>query len=404
MATAAAQARPATDSGMAGPLTAGLRLTSIDMLRGLVIILMVLDHVRDFFHAQAFTVDPLNPDQTSLALYTTRWITHLCAPSFVFLAGVSAFLKGARDNDAKSLAWFLFSRGLWLVILEWTVVGFGWSFWFIGGFLQVIWAIGLSMMLLSAVVWAGPRVVLALGAVIMLGHNLLGPIDAPDFGQAAPTWNLIHEQGFTNFWGLPVFVAYPVLPWFGIMCLGYGLGGVFLKPDRERVRTLLMLAGGFIGAFLILRCLNLYGDPDGWSARGDFLKTAMSFMDVEKYPPSLHFALITLGISFLLLVLFERVKGPAAELFLTYGRVPLFAYVLHLYLAHALAMLIGTLMGFDPTAFIASIADPSRLKGWGFSLPVVYLVWAFILAVMYPLCQWFGEVKRRRRDWWLSYL
>ncbi len=401
-----AQAQPhlATDAEPAGPIRIDGRLSSIDILRGLVIILMVLDHVRDFFHASAFTINPLDPETSNPALYMTRWITHLCAPSFVFLAGVSAFLKGARDGDTKSLSWFLFSRGLWLIVLELTVINFGWSFGFGAPFLQVIWAIGISMVLLSALVWLGPRAVLLVGVLIVAGHNLLDPIDPPDLGGAAPAWNLIHEQGLMRGEGWALFVAYPALPWLGVICLGYGLGGLFLKPAAERVRTLLILGAGFIAMFLILRGLNAYGNPTPWTQHADGVSTAMSFFDVQKYPPSLQFVLITLGIGFLLLALFERLRGPLAELFLTYGRVPLFVYVLHIYIAHGLAMATGVAMGRDPNDFVEWIADPSKLQGWGFDLWVVWLVWLLVVAILYLPARWFGAVKRRRKDWWLSYL
>lgn len=402
--SAQAQVHKATEAEPVGPLRPGGRLTSIDMLRGLVIILMVLDHTRDYFMAGAFTRDAVDPATSYPALYLTRWITHLCAPSFVFLAGVSAFLKGARDGDARSLSWFLFSRGLWLIFLEIVVVNFGWNFAVAGPLMQVIWAIGVSMVVLSALIWLGPRVVLLLGVAIVAGHNLLDPIDPPDLGQAALAWNFIHEGQFIRPWGIPTFVAYPALPWLGIMCLGYGLGGLFLKPQNERIRTLLILGAGFIMIFLILRGLNLYGDPRPWTGFADPAQTAMSFFNVQKYPPSLHFTLVTLGISFLLLVGFEKLRGRAGELFLTYGRVPLFVYVLHIYLIHALQLAIGVAMGFSASAFIRVFQDPAKQAGWGFDLPWVYAVWLLVLAILFPLARWFGAVKRRRRDWWLSYL
>lgn len=402
--TALAHDRLATDAQPAGPLSAGIRLSSIDMLRGLVIILMVLDHTRDYFLLNGFTTDATNPQTSYPALYATRWITHLCAPSFVFLAGVSALLKGARDGDMKSLSWFLFSRGLWLIVLELTVIGFGWSFAVGAPFLQVIWAIGIGMIVLAALVWAGPRVVLALGIAIIAGHNLLDPIDPPDLGQAAPLWNFIHQFGFPNVGGVTVFLAYPALPWFGIMCLGYGLGHIFLKAPGERIRTLVFLGLTFLAAFAVVRGINLYGDPSKWAVQADGVRTAMSFLNVSKYPPSLLYILPTLGVAFLLLAAFERLRGPVAELFLTYGRVPLFVYVLHIYLLHLMQIAVGAAMGFPPATFINAFSNPQQMNGWGFSLGWVYVAWLVLLAALFPPARWFGKVKRERRDWWLSYL
>jgi len=402
--TAAAQARLATDPEPAGPIGHGVRLTAIDMLRGLVIVLMVLDHTRDYFMTGAFFTNAVDPQTSYPALYVTRWITHLCAPSFVFLAGTSAFLKGARDGDMKSLSWFLFSRGLWLIVLELTVVNLGWNFGISGILMQVIWAIGAGMIVLAGLIWAGPRVVLAIGILIVAGHNLLDPVDRMTGPEADLLWAFVHEDKFITPGGLPMFLAYPFLPWLGIMCLGYGLGSVFLKAKGERIRTFVFFGLAFIAAFLALRFLNGYGDPTPWKTFDDPARTAMSFFNVEKYPPSLMYALATLGPSFLLLALFERLKGPVAEFFLTYGRVPLFVYVLHIYLIHALQIAVGVAMGFRVEQFIKVFEDPSKQQGWGFDLPVVWLVWLVVLAVLFPLARWFGAVKRKRKDWWLSYL
>ena len=402
--SAVSHARLATDAEPAGPLSAGARLSSVDMLRGLIIILMILDHVRDYFMVGAFFRDAVDPATSYPALYATRWITHLCAPGFVFLAGVSAFLKGERTNDARSLSWFLLSRGLWLIVLELTVVNFGWNFGISAPFLQVIWAIGASMVVLAGLVWLGPRAVLAIGIAIVALHNLLDPINPPHLGDAAPVWNLVHEAGFPNLWGVPIFAAYPVLPWLGIMCLGYGLGGMFLKPSGERIRTLIFLGLAFLAAFAILRGLNVYGDPAPWKAFDTPAQTVMSVLNVQKYPPSLLFTLATMGINLLLLAAFERARGPVAEFFLTYGRVPLFVYVLHIYLIHALQIGVGIAIGRPVADFIKVFENPAKQQGWGFDLPVVYLVWLGVVLALFPLARWFGKVKRTRREWWLSYL
>jgi len=402
--SAAPEVRLATDAEPAGPLSAGMRLSSIDILRGLVIILMVLDHTRDYFMTGSFTRNAVDPETSYPALYVTRWITHLCAPSFVFLAGTSAFLKGARDDDTRGLSWFLFSRGLWLIILEVTVVNFGWNFGLTGPLMQVIWAIGMSMVVLAGLVWLGPRAVLAIGIAIVAGHNLLDPVDQMNIGQWQLAWNFVHEDAFVQAGGVPMFIAYPALPWLGIMCLGYGLGFLFLKLPGERIRTLIFLGLTFLVAFAVLRFLNGYGDPTPWRVFEDPARTVMSFFNVEKYPPSLMFTLATLGISFLLLAAFERLRGPVAEFFLTYGRVPLFVYVLHIYLIHALQLAVGAALGFPASAFILVFEDPAKQARWGFDLPVVWLVWLVVIALLFLPARWFGRVKRTRRDWWLSYL
>lgn len=390
-------------------IAVGERIQSVDLLRGLVIALMALDHVRDFFHVSGYALDPLDPAQTTPLLYATRWITHLCAPTFVMLAGVSAYLQFARGKDTATLSRFLLTRGLWLVALELTVIGFGWSFWVPWMiFLQVIWAIGWSMVGLAALVWLPRVAVLAIGIAIVAGHNLLDPITPEQLGGFSLLWQALHAGGPIIVGGQPIGIfAYPILPWFGIMAFGYGLGAVFLAPARERDRTLLMLGAAMIAGFLALRFFNHYGDPAPWSAQSDAVKTAMVFLDVQKYPPSLDYALATLGIMLFLTPALERLRGPAAHFLRTFGAVPLFAYVLHIYLAHALTIIAHAAAGRSPggylNLFYNIFVDQTALQGNGFPLPVTYLAWALVLAILYPLCRWWGKVKRTRRDWWLSY-
>jgi uncharacterized membrane protein len=378
------------------------RLDAIDMLRGLVIALMVLDHVRDFFHADAFVFDPTDPVRTTPLLYATRWVTHLCAPTFVFLAGVSAYLQGVNGKDRPTLSRFLLTRGLWLVLLEVTIVSFGFSFALPFLFLQVIWAIGVSMVILAGLIWLSPRVVLGVGVVIVAGHGLLGPINAADLGAFGLAWQLALEPG-----PLPMgFIPYPALPWLGVMCLGYGLGHVFGKPAAERRRTILTLALAAVALFVVMRLLNGYGDPAPWARQDDAVRTLLSFFNVSKYPPSLLYVLITLGISLASMTALESLRGFFARVLLAYGRTPLFTYVLHIYVVHCAALLAGVVSGFPASGFVNFIGDPSRLVSahWGYGLPVVYVVWLLVLAVLYPLARWFSGVKRRRRDWWLGYL
>ncbi|MET0338904.1 MAG: heparan-alpha-glucosaminide N-acetyltransferase domain-containing protein [Caulobacter sp.] len=378
------------------------RLDVIDLLRGLVIILMVLDHARDYFHAQAFVYDPVDPAQSNLAVFGTRWITHLCAPTFVLLSGVSAYLQRVNGKSPATLSRFLLTRGLWLVFLEVAVVSLGFNFGPVL-FMQVIWAIGASMVLLAALTWAPPQAVGALGAAIIVGHPALAGVDAADLGSWGLLWGFMMELTLIPNLG---FVAYPLLPWAGVMFLGFGLGGLFLKPADERGRMILFLALGMLAAFALLRGLNLYGDPSPWTGQADAARTAMSFLNVTKYPPSLLYVLATLGVSLLLSLALERLRGFAAKVLLAFGRTPLFTYVLHLYILHLSALAIAAAMGFDPMIMFNFVVDPSRAvkAGWGFSLVGAYVAWALTIAALYPLSAWFAGVKRRRRDWWLSYL
>ncbi len=398
----------AHDAPLASPAGAGgvtrsgaARIDAIDKLRGLMIALMVLDHVRDFFHRTAFTADPLEMDSGDPALFMTRWVTHLCAPTFVFLAGVSVFLQRANGKSRGELTRFLATRGAWLILLEVTVVTWGFNF---GGgvFLQVIWAIGASMLAMALLIWLPRMVLLALGVAIIAGHQLLAPVDPPDLGALAPVWSATLEFGP----GLGGFVAYPFVPWLGVMLLGYGLGALFRTTEGPGKRTVLLLAGGMLVLFAVVRGVNLFGDPRPWAAQAEPLWTALSFINVSKYPPSLDFVLVTLGVSLTLLPLLAHLGGLPARVLLAFGRTPLFTYVLHVFLAHGLALVVGATMGVPPSAFFNMLGDPSRAieAGWGFGLAGVYLAWLAVLAMLYPLSRWFEGVKRRRRDWWLGYL
>jgi uncharacterized membrane protein len=391
-------------------LAAGLRLREIDMLRGLVIALMALDHVRDYFLTGSFLFSAVDPDKSYAALYATRWITHLCAPTFVFLAGVSAFLQTAKGKPGAQLSRFLFVRGLWLVALEASVISFAWSFAVpYPFFLQVIWAIGCSMVALAALVWLPRGVVLVIGIAIVGGHNLLGPVTPEQLGDFSIVWKALHEGGRIIVGGAPVgSISYPVLPWIGVMALGYGLGSLFLEPADKRDRLLVTLGLAMIALFVALRWFNLYGDPRPWTPREELVRSVMAFMNVQKYPPSLMYVLATLGIAFLLLPLLARLRGVAARVLLDFGAVPFFFYVAHLYLVHALAIGANAALGRDVSGlfnfFVNMIRGPERYLHLGFGLGGVHVAWIVVLTLLYPLCRWWAGVKRTRRDWWLSYL
>ena len=394
---------PITEKVSPAPAAVAARLPGIDRMRGLVIVLMALDHVRDFFNVDALYFDPTDLTRTYPALFLTRFVTHYCAPTFVLLAGVSAFLHGRKLNDRGALARFLLTRGVWLILLDAIVVSPVWAL-ELGRFhLATLWAIGCSMIALAGLVFLPLRAVPLIGVLIIVSHNLLDPLHAALFGAWAPLWSILHQPGALPF-GLPGGVSYPVLPWIGIMALGYGLGPVFLEPAGTRAWQLTLLGLASIVLFLLLRGTNFYGDPHPWSQQRDSMMTALSVLNVSKYPPSLLYALVTLGPALLLLPAMERFGGFAGEVLATFGRVPLFIYLLHLYAAHAAAVALFLAEGFDYDQLRGFGAQAAPPAGLGLSLPATYAAWILIMAALYPACRWFANVKRRRHDWWLSYL
>lgn len=404
----------------AAGLTAGARVSEIDMMRGFVIVLMALDHVRDYFlggPGMAGIGNLLDPDTTTPALYITRWITHLCAPTFVFLAGVSAYLQFAKGKTTPKLSLFLLTRGLWLIFLELTLISFGWSFGFpYVLFMQVIWAIGFSMLALAALVWLPRLAVLAIGIAIIAGHNLLDPLSAEQLGMS---WTFLHDGGPAFIGETPVgLFGYPILPWIGIIALGYGLGAVFTQPPEKRNRTILLMGVGMLALFFVLRFTMIYGDPafatgpEGpwrdWREQSSAGAAIMLFFDVQKYPPSLQYTLVTLGIMFMLWPVFSRLRGPVASVLNTFGAVPFFFYVLHIYLIHLLSIAVNAAAGNNVDGLFNYMLNvftaPEKLAGIGFPLVWTYLAWIVVLAMLYPLCRYWQQLKARRRDWWLSYL
>ena len=374
------------------------RVASIDILRGLVMVLMALDHVRDFFTDVRF--DPLDLSQTTAALFLTRWITHFCAPTFVLLAGVSAYLTG-RSCTRAELSRFLWTRGLWLVVLEVTLMSLVWTFnvrYDHGLFLQVIWAIGVSMLVLAALVHLPMPQIAAFSLLIIGGHNLLDGIEPQSFGAWAPLWSLLHVQEPIPYG----FVAYPLIPWIAVMSLGYCIGSLFDLERERRRQWFVYLGAGSLTLFVLLRATNVYGDPIDWTLQSTTVRTLLSFVDVQKYPPSLQYVLLTLGAALLSLAALESVRGKFAEVLRTFGRVPLFFYVLHVALAHLAAGIVGLATGFGTALLSGDFMQVPQQ--WGFGLPVVYLAWLLVIATLYPACRWFAAVKRRRDDWWLSYL
>ncbi|MBC7834389.1 MAG: DUF1624 domain-containing protein [Phycisphaerales bacterium] len=387
------------------------RLSSIDTLRGAVIVLMALDHARDFFMPLPFAPEDL--ERTTPAIFLTRWITHFCAPVFILLAGTGTYLwghgkvvGGARRCRAETSR-YLLTRGLWLIVLELTVVKLGWtadldySF----SFLQVIWAIGASMVVLAGLVWFPLWTVLAFGVVMIGGHNLLDGVTAREVGFPPWLWSILHE-GWSQVHlgrGAQLMVIYPLVPWIGVMACGYALGAVFRMERPARWRILLSLGAAIVLLFVALRAINIYGDPRPWSIqeRGG-VYTVLSFLDVQKYPPSLAFLLMTLGPALIALALLECAGGWLARVLRTFGRVPLFFYVLHLYVIVGPAAAYA-LLRFGRQALNWNMFNPPppeyALPLWG-----LYPVWLGVVAALYPACRWFAGMKARRRDWWLGYL
>ena len=396
-------------------LGARARLDSVDLLRGIVMVVMALDHVREFFHTHSLDYDPTDLSKSDTALFFTRWVTHFCAPTFVFLAGAGAFLSTSRGKTRPELARFLLTRGLWLILLEVTLVRFGWFFNFNYHFvfLQVIWVIGCSMILLAGLVFLPARWVAAFGLLLIFTHDALDSVRAENFGGFRWLWVLLHETNVVAPRpGVLVLMAYPLVPWVGVMAAGYAFGRLLLFERERRRRVLLRLGAASVALFVVLRAANVYGDPRPWSPQASGWLTFLSFLNTSKYPPSLLFLLMTLGPAILALALFDRPPGvrtaPLARPLVVFGRVPMFYYLLHVPLIHLVALLFacagGAPAGWLFQNWIVPSTPPSRPPQWGYGLPLVYAVWAAVVAALYPLCRWFARVKARRRDPWLSYL
>ena len=399
------------------------RIDAIDHLRGIVMVIMMLDHTRDFIHNATFQFAPEDLSRTNVALFFTRWITHFCAPTFVFLAGTGSYLQLARGKSKRELSRFLFTRGLWLIILEFTLVRFGFTFnvnYSFFGVMQVIWVIGLSMIVLAALIYLPTRIVGLFGIVMIALHNLLDGIlvegwrgpQSPVPSFRAKLWMILHQQfeAFPILWFFPspvVVVIYPLIPWVGVMAAGFAFGSIYNIGSDLRRRMLLIIGGGLSVLFVVIRGINIYGDPSPWFTQKSILFTILSFINTTKYPPSLLFLLMTLGPAILALGLFEKTStegNPVSRFFITFGRVPLFFYLLQWPTAHLISVILHFAFG-KPVLWLFQNQGPGvPPPGVGFNLVVVYLSWFTGVVILYPLCKWFADVKARRRDWWLSYL
>jgi uncharacterized membrane protein len=390
------------------------RVDSIDALRGTIMIIMALDHVRDMIHRAAMSSSPTDLATTTPVLFLTRWVTHICAPVFMFTAGLGVYLWWQRGRTKGQLSRYLATRGLWLVFLEVTVMRLAYNFDFAQSYpilLLVLWALGGCMILMSLLVWLPVRLLAVLSVAAIALHNTLDGIQASSLGTAAPLWNVIHQPGAFPAGKALVFVAYPLVPWVAVMALGFSFGQFFQMEASRRRRYFLLIGIAMTVAFLVVRGINAYGDPAPWSTQRSATFTVLSFLNTTKYPPSLAFLLMTLGPALIVLGLFDRMSFKSSNPVIVFGRVPLFYFVIHFYLAHiASAVLALVKYGSSVRAFIfhpvPSMGGPVKLfpPDFGWDLWVAYAVWAAIVIGVYPACRWFAGVKARRKEWWLSYL
>lgn len=383
------------------------RIPSIDVVRGLVMLVMAIDHARDLIHYDSLFHDPTNLSTTSPALFLTRFITHFCAPIFVFLAGTSSYL-GLKAKGPAVTRRFLISRGLILILMEFTIIGFGiwWDITFKSYIFQVIAAIGAGMVILGLLLPLGYKKIGLTGLAIIVLHGLYSLLPLPEGSLASQLINPLFLPGFKSFpGGINLIHPYPVIPWLGILLLGYGFGHFFEVPQPRRNGLFIRAGLISLALFVLLRSGNFYGDPAHWSLQGSLPYSILSFINITKYPPSLQFCLLTLGTMFFLLVLAEKVGQPVARFFETYGRVPMFYYLIHWYLLHSVMFLILFLQGFgwSDLRFGLFFGRPEVKNG--LSLWQVYLVWLGVIILLYPLCRWYGNYKKAHPEkTWLRYL
>jgi uncharacterized membrane protein len=365
-------------------------------------VLMALDHVRDFVTNVRFQPEDLA--RGSAALFATRWVTHFCAPTFFLLAGVGIGLMMQRGKTPVEMSRYLVARGFWLLVLELVITPIGWRFslQLLPAFALVLWALGWSMIVMAMLVHL-PRAIVAAIALLMIGaHNLLDSIQPAAFGAFAPLWHVLHVPGFV----IPgvLLVAYPLVPWIGVMALGYLIADVYRWEAWRRRRFLIACGAAAVAVFIVLRALNGYGNPEAWVPQRTQALTVASFLNLRKYPPSLLFLLMTLGPALVALAFAERARGRVARWLAVYGRVPMFFYVAHIFVAHAAGVLLALVQGWEFRR-ITAVTDPASLPDWyGLPLVGVYVAWACVVLIMYYPCRAFARLKETRDDWWLRYM
>jgi len=389
--------------------TPSYRIRSIDLLRGLVMVIMALDHVRDLLHHDAFLYNPLDASKTTLVLYLTRWITHFCAPTFVMLSGTSAYLVGLRKGK-QELSHFLLTRGLWLIFVDFTIMSLAFSFTpkLIG--FSVLAVMGSGMILLSLLVYLPERVIPVIGLILIFFHNTLDGIQFTPGSTAQTLWSLLHAPGAAQFGNITFLMAYPLIPWVGLVMAGYGLGMLF-RPEFDparRTRLLQVMGLSAIFLFIVLRYINIYGDPLRWEPGATAVQTLMSFFNVLKYPPSLLFLLVTLGPVLLMLSWLQTASISSENPLVLLGRVPLFYFVVHFQIIHLIAIAVAVGMGHPLGAMLTHnfiLDSPKIIDNYGLTLPWIYAIWILLVLALYPVCKRYAKYKERHREqWWLSYL
>lgn len=391
------------------------RITSVDALRGLVMIVMALDHTRDFLNAEAMAFAPDDLARTTPLLFFTRWITHVCAPVFFLTAGLGARVRLDRPGQSRAeVAHFLWTRGLWLILVEVTVMRLAMNFTWDSRypvFLIILWALGWAMIALATLVFLPPRAVGAIGLAIVCLHNLLDGVRQSAWGAFAPLWTVLHQPGVITIGGMPAIAGYPLLPWIGVMALGFWLGGLYRWSAERRRRVLVAMGSAAVVGFFLLRGVNGYGDPSPWHAQPSAAMTLVSFLNATKYPPSLTFLLMTLGPALLLLAALERRQLDVRHPFVAFGRVPFAYYVVHFWLLHVIAVAMAfARYGAATWTFLwhplPSMGGDRAMfpRDLGVSLGWSYVAWILLVASLYAPARWLADVKRRTRSWWIGYL
>jgi uncharacterized membrane protein len=384
------------------------RINSIDVVRGIVMIIMALDHVRDLIHVNAITQNPTDLKTTTPILFFTRWITHLCAPTFVFLAGTSVYLS-SRNKDISETRNFIIKRGIWLIILEFTLVNF--ALWFDLGFhifiFEVIAAIGFGLIILGLLIKFSPQILGIAGLIIIFGHNLLPLIPFSEGSVIKSILTLFFGFGAFPIGSTAFIMTYPPIPWLGIILVGFAAGTFFELDSENRKKRFIQIGIASLSLFVILRIINIYGDPVPWTYQNNPVYTFLSFINLTKYPPSLLFCLTILGFTFLMLAFAENAKNKLVDFTVVYGKVPLFYFIIHLYLIHFILLIILLLQGFSFSSFDFASGTFGRPKGVasGLDLWAIYLIWIAVVAALYFPCRWFGKYKSKHKEkTWLRYL
>lgn len=392
-------------------LPASKRIESIDLLRGLIMVIMALDHTRDFFHKEGLSGDPLNAATTTPILYFTRWVTHFCAPTFVFLSGLSAWLQRGRKSKIE-LSLFLISRGLWLIFIDLTIMTliFSADIYFSVFTLETLWSIGAGMIILGILIHLPFRFILAIGLLIFFGHNLLDLAEQSRSGVVPVWWSFLHRPAIVPIGGNhSLFIFYPFLPWAGLTLLGYCCGKLFTDTDAERRKKILLTIGiSAIVFFVVLRTINIYGNPLPWSQQKDSLSTFFVFMNVQKYPPSLLFLCATMGPVLIFLALLKNTGSKWVKVVSVYGRVPLFYFIVHFFILHTAAIIVYLCRGHSVAEGMEGVPGlPFKfaVPGEGYNLLTVYGIWIVLVIILYPICRWYDNYKTNHKEkWWLSYL